>query len=156
MAELVGTVAGSAGPPTVVDDRPMAFGFLLGYLDLAFRGIQEYERYRDLVFGPWIELERPNQPLGLRQWTRSVEVQRTAHPPLALGSLRVRMDFRERRRKRRAPSEDAPRRRAPVKVELRVGVPRIAMFVETEDEAKTERLEVIAREVAERFRRQLD
>ena len=139
-----------------IDDRPIAFGFLLGYLDLAIRGVQEYPTFEEVVLGPWSELERPRGTLGLRQWIRPVEERRMMAPTLELGTLRVRMDFRERpRRSRRRPPVDADdhaRRR----VELRVGTPHITLFVEGRDERTADRLLALAREVAERFRRQLD
>ena len=139
-----------------IDDRPIAFGFLLGYVDLAFRGIQEYESYRDIVLGPWLELDRPRGSFGVRQWTRGVEERRVLAPPLSLGTVRVRMDFRDpvRPRRRRAsaePDDDVQHR-----VDLRVGTPRIALFVEGPDGPRADRLFGLAREVGERFRRQLD
>jgi hypothetical protein len=139
-----------------VDDQPMAYGFLLGYIDLAFRGVQEYGAYRELVFGPWVELERPKSGVGLRQWTREVAEHRTLGPVEPLGTLRVRMDFREPRAKRRKKPRSDAEERARHRVELRVGVPKMALFVDSPDEMRTQRLLGLAREVAERFKRQLD
>jgi hypothetical protein len=139
-----------------IDDRPIAFGFLLGYVDLALRGVQEYAAYREFELGPWLEIERPRGSVGLRQWYRQVQERRMFTGPETLGSLRVRMDFSDRPRSRRRRSssdgDEDPARR----VELRVGTPRIALFVTAPDEARAERLMGLAREVAERFRRQLD
>ncbi|MCI4362208.1 MAG: hypothetical protein L3J77_03345 [Thermoplasmata archaeon] len=138
-----------------IDDRPLAYGFLLGYVDLALRGVQEYETYRNIELGPWFEIDRPRGSIGLRQWHRAVRERRRFSGPNPLGDLRVRMDFRERpRSRRRTPAEtdeeDARR------VDLRVGTPRVALFATAPDEARVARLLGLAREVAERFRRQLD
>lgn len=139
-----------------VDDQPMAYGFLLGYVDLAVRGVQEYGTYREIVLGPWTELERPRSGVGLRQWVREVAEQRTLGPVVPLGTLRIRMDFREPRpRRRRRPRPDAEER-ARHRVELRVGMPKMALIVDAADEPNVARLLGFAREVAERFRRQLD
>ncbi|MCI4321127.1 MAG: hypothetical protein L3K18_00195 [Thermoplasmata archaeon] len=139
-----------------IDDRPLAFGFLLGYVDLALRGVQEYETYRNVELGPWFELERPRGSVGLRQWHRAVHERRRFTTPNALGELRVRMDFRDRSRprRRRTPGEtdEDPARF----VDLRVGTPRVALFVTAPDDTRAERLMGLARDVAERFRRQLD
>jgi hypothetical protein len=139
-----------------IDDRPVAFGFLLGYLDLAFRGTQEYATYRELVLGPWLEVERRRGGIGLRQWRRSVHEKTMFSAPESLGSIQVRMDFRDPPGflRRRAPNPDPvdPTRQ----VELRVGTPRISLIVDAPDEGRAVRLLGLAREVAERFRRQLD
>ena len=139
-----------------IDDRPIAFGVLLGYLDLAFRGVQEYAAYHEFVLGPWLELERPRGVVGLRQWARDVQRRRMFATPEALGSIRVRMDFRDppRPRRRRLPVD--PDDGSPRRVDLRVGTPRIALIVDSPDEERAARLLGLAREVAERFRRQLD
>jgi hypothetical protein len=139
-----------------IDDRPIAFGFLLGYVDLALRGVQEYAAYREFEFGPWLEIERPRGSIGLRQWYRQVQERRMFTGPESLGTLRVRMEFRDRprsRRRRTSPDSDGDPTRC---VELRVGTPRVALFVAAPDGPRAERLMGLAREVAERFRRQLD
>jgi hypothetical protein len=139
-----------------IDDRPVAFGFLLGYLDLAFRGTLEYSTYRELVLGPWLEVERRRGGFGLRQWRRTVHERAMFTAPEHLGSIRVRMDFRDPPGllRRRAPGPDPvdPSRQ----VELRVGTPKISLIVDAVDEGRAVRLLGLAREVAERFRRQLD
>ena len=156
MSELVGPVRGP-DEPRIIDDRPMAFGFLLGYIDLALRGIQEYDRYQPLVLGPWLEIERPVRSPGLREWNRTAEWHQPPRPPQLLGSLRVRMDFRERRpRKRRGTDATKPARPANRRFDLRLGMPRIALFVEADDDGRADRLAEVARDVEERFRRQLD
>jgi hypothetical protein len=139
-----------------IDDRPIAFGFLLGYVDLALRGVQEYETYRNVELGPWFEIERPRGSVGVRQWHRAVQERRMFTGPNALGNLRVRMDFRDRPRSRRRRSHAESEEDGAHQVDLRVGTPRVALFVTAPDEARTERLMGLAREVAERFRRQLD
>ena len=156
MTELVGPVAGPE-ERLAIDHRPMAFGFLLGYIDLALRGVQEYDRYQPLVLGPWLEIERPGSPSGLRQWFRTVEWHQPPRPPVSLGSLRVRMDFRERRpRKRRTTDDSKAIRTGRRRFDLRLGMPRIALFVEADDDERVQRLSEVARDVEDRFRRQLD
>jgi hypothetical protein len=138
-----------------IDDRPVAFGFLLGYLDLAFRGAQEYETYRDLVLGPWLEVERRRGGFGHRQWRRTVDERDRFATLERLGSIRVKMDFRDAPglfRRRTTVEPDDPTR----VVEIRVGTPTVRLLVEAEDEGRAVRLLGLAREVAERFRRQLD
>ncbi|HEV8050723.1 MAG TPA: hypothetical protein VGP88_09055 [Thermoplasmata archaeon] len=138
-----------------IDDRPVAFGFLLGYLDLAFRGAQEYETYRELVLGPWLEVHRRRGGFGLRQWRRTVDERARFAPLEHLGAIRVRMDFRDEPgflRRRPAVEPVDPTRQ----VELRVGTPMVQLVVEADDEGRAVRLLGLAREVAERFRRQLD
>jgi hypothetical protein len=139
-----------------VDDHPMAYGFLLGYVDLAFRGVQEYSAYRQIVLGPWEEVEPPRGGIELRQWVRGVTEQRTLGPVETLGTMRVRMDFRDPDRKRRRKPRPGAEERARHRVELRVGSPKIALIIDGQDEVRSERLLGLAREVAERFRRQLD
>ncbi len=138
-----------------IDERPVAFGFLLGYLDLAFRGAQEYETYHELVLGPWLEVDRRRGGFGLRQWRRTVDERGPFAAVENLGSIRVRMDFRDPPGfLRRRPVEEPPDPSR--QVELRVGTPRIQLVVEAPDEGRAVRLLGLAREVAERFRRQLD
>jgi hypothetical protein len=139
-----------------IDDRPLAYGFLLGYIDLAFRGTQEYAAYQDLVLGPWEEIERPRAGWGLRQWRRTVEDRRALGPTDLLGSILIRMDFRDRTKPRRKRSPAVPKRDPSRIVVLRVGTPRVLLAVEADDAANAERLLGLAREVRERFRRQLD
>lgn len=139
-----------------IDDQPMAYGFLLGYVDLAFRGVQEYGAYQGIVLGPWLEVDRPVARAGLRQWVREVAEHRTLGPTEPLGTMRVRMDFREPRARRRKKARPDAEERAHRRVELRVGMPKMSLLVESPDEERQERLLGLAREVAERFRRQLD
>lgn len=139
-----------------IDDRPLAYGFLLGYIDLAFRGTLEYAAYQDLVLGPWEEIERPRAGWGLRQWRRSVEGRKALGPTDRLGTILIRMDFRDRTRPRRRRSPAVPKRDPNRIVVLRVGTPRVLLAVEADDAASVERLLGLAREVRERFRRQLD
>lgn len=139
-----------------IDDRPLAYGFLIGYIDLAFRGTQEYAAYQDLVLGPWEEVERPRGGWGLRQWRRTVSDRQGLGPADPLGVLLIRMDFRDRTKPRRKRSTPVAKRDPKRVVVLRVGTPRVLMAIEADDEANAERLTALALEVRERFRRQLD
>ena len=76
--------------------------------------------------------------------------------PNALGDLRVRMDFRDRPRPRRRRSVAETDEDDAHRVDLRVGTPRVSLFVTAPDSARVARLLGLARDVAERFRRQLD
>jgi hypothetical protein len=139
-----------------IDDRPLAYGFLLGYIDLAFRGTQEYAAYQDLMFGPWEEVDRPRGGWGLRQWRRSVEDRKTLGPSNLLGTILIRMDFRDRTRPRKRRSPAVAKRDPNRIVVLRVGTPRVLLAVDADDEANAQRLLGLAREVCVRFKRQLD
>jgi hypothetical protein len=163
------TVGGDGAPPvdpsaapeiplpyTGVDNRTVDYGFLLGYIDLAFRGTQEYAVYQDLVLGPWEEVERPRGGWGLRQWTRTVEDRQALGPSDTLGRILIRMDFRDRTKPRRKPAAPVAKRDPSRIVVLRVGTPRILLAIESTDERNADRLVGLAREVRERFRRQLD
>jgi hypothetical protein len=139
-----------------IDDRPLAYGFLLGYIDLAFRGTQEYAAYQDFVYGPWEEVERPRGGWGLRQWRRTVEDRQALGPSQQLGVILIRMDFRDRTKPRRKRPTPVTRRDPKRVVVLRVGTPRVLLAIETADDANADRLVALAHEVRERFRRQLD
>ncbi|MCI4325211.1 MAG: hypothetical protein L3K00_04945 [Thermoplasmata archaeon] len=143
-------------PYTGVDHRTVDYGFLLGYIDLAFRGTQEYAVYQDLVLGPWEEVERPRGAWGLRQWRRTVEDRQSLGPSDPLGRILIRMDFRDRTKPRRKTAAPVAKRDPSRIVVLRVGTPRILLAVESANETNAQRLVGLAREVRERFRRQLD
>ena len=139
-----------------IDDRPLAYGFLLGYIDLAIRGTQEYAAYQDLVFGPWEEVERPRGGWGLRQWRRTVEDRQALGPSQVLGVILIRMDFRDRTKPRKKRATPVAKRDPKRVVVLRVGTPRVLLAIETPDQASADRLVALALEVRERCRRQLD
>jgi len=61
---------GPSSPADGVEAPAIPPTLILGYLDLALRGAQEYERYASLYLSPWWEL--PNLPDGVAGWKRAV------------------------------------------------------------------------------------
>jgi hypothetical protein len=130
---------------------------VLGYVDLAITGTLEYERYKGVYVGPWWKLE--DVPEGHHVWKRAV-----LHRTLGRGAehwghlyLVIRYEtheslswFSKDFRGRQTPALP------PESLVLRRGEQTAELAVRSTDPSQSQRLEEFAREVTERFRRQMD
>jgi len=137
-------------PPTLV----------LGYVDLALRGVLEYERYARVYLSPWWAVE--DLPEGTIAWKRAVLERVPLKGALHWGHLfLVVSDVHaetSRFRLLRSPALGgalAPRSNE-IRVPLREGVQRAELVLHPTRPDRAEPLGAFGREVEVRFRRQMD
>jgi hypothetical protein len=65
-------------PSWVSGTAPVSSGMILGYLDLAIRGVLEYPRFAGLYLGPWWDMAATVDIDGIEGWKRSV-LERIPH-----------------------------------------------------------------------------
>jgi hypothetical protein len=58
--------------PAAVGAAPVPSGMILGYLDLAIRGVLEYPRFSALYVGPWWDMSSSVDLDGVEGWKRAV------------------------------------------------------------------------------------
>ncbi len=131
--------------------------FLLGYVDLAIRGTLEYERFDRVYLGPWWDL--PTGSPELRGWKRAVlrrvlaaGAEHWGHLFLVVNDSLTARPLTWSEDRTLAGAEREP----PSSLQLRAAAPEIRMYYRPTGEAHAEALASFAREIGERFRRQMD
>ncbi len=150
-------------PPTVTaaehlpSTGPVPAPMVLGYVDLAITGTLEYERYRGVYVGPWWKLE--DVPEGMYVWKRAVLHRTPGRGAEHWGHLYLIVRYATRepfswftrdlrgRRTSAAPTEN---------LVLRKGEQTAELAIRTSDPAQQGHLHEFAREISERFLRQMD
>jgi hypothetical protein len=136
---------------------PVPASMVLGYVDLAITGTLDYERYRGVYVGPWWILE--NVPEGVHAWKRAVLRRVPGHGAEHWGHLYLIVRYSDREslswftrdwRGRRAPKPPT------ANLVLRKGEVNAELALRSSDPAQSAHLEEFAREISERFRRQMD
>jgi hypothetical protein len=159
--------AGSVAVPVIAPNAPRPLpstaippSLVLGYIDLAIRGVLEYERYAQVYLSPWWALE--GLPEGTKAWKRAVleriplrGAKHWGHLYLVVADERTEgWLFRLLRSPALGGLPDA--RPDEVHVRLREGVQMAELVLHpTRPEDRT-RLESFGQEVEIRFRRQMD
>ena len=138
-------------------NREFTFGYLLGYLSLALHSTLQYPKYLGFFVGPWIEPEGgPLEPL-VRVWGRTVS-RRSSYAPVAeMGRVLVVLSDgigEPRDTLRRLGVPDRPTE-PPTWIAVRTRTPRVDLVIEPASGCAFE-LHAFAREIGERFRRNLD
>lgn len=138
-------------------NRELTFGYLLGYLSLALHATLEYSRFSGYYVGPWFEQTELGLEEQARAWTRSVVRRSSYSPELPVGELTAVLSDGPLeplgtfgRLGSEVPVEGPPRR-----VSVRQRLPRVDLVAQPSEGAAYE-LHDFAREVGERFRRNLD
>lgn len=152
-----------ATPPMVTPKEhlpstgPVPAPMVLGYVDLAITGTLEYERYRGVYVGPWWKLE--NVPEGMYVWKRAVLHRTPGRGAEHWGHLYLIVRY-ETRESFSWFSRDLRGRTSPVTASeslvLRKGEQTAELATRSTDPAQLDHLNQFAREVSERFRRQMD
>jgi hypothetical protein len=140
-------------PSTGAVPAPM----VLGYVDLAISGTLEYERYKGVYLGPWWKLE--NVPDGMHVWKRAVLHRTVGRGAEHWGHLFLIVRY-ETREMLSWFSKDLRGRQSPAfpseSIVLRRGDQTAELATRPTATAEAGRLDEFAREVSERFRRQMD
>ena len=140
----------AAVPPTL----------MLGYLDLSIRGVQAYERYARVYLSPWWPL--PDLPETVLGWKRAVleripmrgaehwgHLYLLVHPPQR---PRTRLSILSRA----VTGATVGHRPGESRITLRRGLQVAELWMRPTREDRASALREFGREVAERFRRQMD
>jgi hypothetical protein len=148
------------GAPRPAASAPIPPTMVLGYVDLAIRGVLEYERYAHVYLSPWWALD--DLPDGTNAWKRAVLERVPLKGARHWGHLYlVVSDVPSERggfRLFRSPPLGGPVEARPgeVHVPLREGVQRAELVLHPTYSAEAAALEAFGREVEVRFRRQMD
>jgi hypothetical protein len=157
-AVLVPEIAPDAPKPT--PSTPIPPSLVLGYIDLAIRGVLEYDRYAALFLSPWWAVE--DLPIGTSVWKRAVLERIPLRGALHWGHLYLVVSDTpptpSRLRLFRSEALGGPVASRPneIRVGLREGKQRAELILHPTKPDRTERLGAFAREVEVRFRRQMD
>lgn len=146
-------------PPTPPSPFPVRSDFLLGYLDLAIAGTLEYPRFQGVFLTPWRPLPLAEVGLAARGWVRTV-YYRSPHAEqqyvgqlllvsaLGVGDPVTLLTV--------LPDVGTVEADGSSRIQLRVGDPRVFLFLLAQEPVARRRLELFAHDVSERFRRQMD
>ena len=137
-------------PPTMV----------LGYLDLALRGVLEYDRFAQVYLSPWWAVE--DVPESTVVWKRAVLERVPLRGAVHWGHLYLIVSDVPADRPKfqvfRSPAVGTGQFASPEdrRFILREGVQRAELLLHPTRPDRAERLESLGREVEVRFRRQMD
>jgi hypothetical protein len=145
--------------PPLPSVLPVRSDFLLGYLDLAIAGTLEYPRFQGLYLTPWRSLPLAEVGLAVRGWVRTVYYRPPLAEPQCVGRLLLMaalglgdpMSWLTV-----LPEDGVVEADGSSRIELRVGDPRVFLFLLAKEPLGRTRLELFAKDVSERFRRQMD
>lgn len=139
-------------------DEPLRFRaeFLLGYVDLAIRGTLEYDRFEQVYLGPWWEI--PAVGSEAHGWKRAVLRRVLAAGAQHWGHvfLIVNEGVPGRTLTWKGASTDDGNPEVLERIPLRQGMPEIVLYFRASVPERRPELSEFAREVGERFRRQMD
>jgi hypothetical protein len=148
---------GAPKPPPSTAIPP---SLVLGYIDLAIRGVLDYERYAQVYLSPWWAVE--DLPVGTTAWKRAVLERVPLKGALHWGHLYlVVSDVRPEgwlSRLLRTPALGGAASHRPDEIHVRIrdGVQQAELLLHPTRADRAAPLEAFAREVGVRFRRQMD
>ena len=149
-----------AGAPKPPPSKAIPPTLVLGYLDLAIRGVLEYERYHQVYLSPWWAVE--DVPQGTSVWKRAVLERVTSGGALHWGHLYLVVSDAPRTVSRfrlfRTPATGIGVATRPdeLRLPLREGVQNAELILHPSRPERSDQLGAFGREVEVRFRRQMD
>jgi hypothetical protein len=146
-------------PSWVTGTTPVPSGMILGYLDLAIRGVLEYPRFAGVYLGPWWDMASHLDTDGIEGWKRSV-LQRIPHGGAQHWGHIFLVTTRRWARLNVDPVTLGLPSPAPsqvtTSVTLRAGDPHAILFVRPSRPERARELAEFVREVVDRFVYQRD